>query len=45
MFAEAGSLERLKMCADCRVLDMMTKNLDIAAHAAGDSAAKDPGKS
>jgi len=27
MFAEAGSLERLKMCADCRVLDMMAKNL------------------
>jgi hypothetical protein len=23
MFAEAGSLERLKMCADCRVIDLM----------------------
>jgi len=45
MFAAAGSLERLKMCADCRVLDMMAKDLDISAHAAGDSAAKIPGKS
>ena len=45
MFAAAGSLERLKMCADCRVLDMMAKDLDISAHAAGDSAAKGPGKS
>jgi hypothetical protein len=24
MFAGAGTLERLKMCADCRVVDMMT---------------------
>jgi ferredoxin len=23
MFAEAGALERLKMCADCRVIDLM----------------------
>jgi ferredoxin len=31
MFAAAGSLERLKMCADCRVIDMMKQKdgLDI----------------
>src|ERR1022692_1158931 len=27
MFAEPGSLDRLKMCADCRVIDMMKTNL------------------
>jgi len=27
MFAEPGALERLKMCADCRVLDKMDKDL------------------
>ena len=27
MFAEPGALERLKMCADCRVLDKMEKDL------------------
>jgi ferredoxin len=27
MFAEPGALERLKMCADCRVLDMMKDQL------------------
>ncbi len=27
MFAEAGSLDRLKMCADCRVIDKMQKEL------------------
>ena len=27
MFAEPGALQRLKMCADCRVLDMMANNL------------------
>jgi ferredoxin len=27
MFAEPGALDRLKMCADCRVLDMMAKEL------------------
>ena len=27
MFAEPGALDRLKMCADCRVLDMMQKEL------------------
>jgi NAD-dependent dihydropyrimidine dehydrogenase PreA subunit len=25
MFAEPGSLERLRMCADCRVVDMMSE--------------------
>jgi hypothetical protein len=24
MFAAEGALERLKMCADCRVVDLMT---------------------
>jgi hypothetical protein len=23
MFTEAGALERLKMCSDCRVMDLM----------------------
>jgi ferredoxin len=27
MFAEPGALDRLKMCADCRVIDMMKSNL------------------
>ena len=27
MFAAPGALERLKMCADCRVIDMMQKEL------------------
>ena len=30
MFAEPGALERLKMCADCRVLDKMEKDLRSA---------------
>lgn len=30
MFAEPGALERLKMCADCRVIDMMKSNLQPA---------------
>ncbi len=30
MFAAPGALERLKMCADCRVLDMMKKDIDAA---------------
>jgi hypothetical protein len=31
MFAAPGALERLKMCADCRVVDMMKreKSVDI----------------
>ena len=33
MFAEAGALERLKMCADCRVIDMMHKGFGVAAEA------------
>jgi ferredoxin len=33
MFAEAGALERLKMCADCRVIDMMQKGFGVAAEA------------
>jgi hypothetical protein len=24
MFSAAGAIERLKMCADCRVVDLMT---------------------
>jgi ferredoxin len=33
MFAAPGSLDRLKMCADCRVIDMMQKELNVAAPA------------
>jgi ferredoxin len=29
MFAAPGALDRLKMCADCRVLDMMHKELGV----------------
>jgi hypothetical protein len=31
MFAKPGSLDRLRMCADCRVVDMMSEKnpLDI----------------
>jgi ferredoxin len=29
MFAAPGALDRLKMCADCRVLDMMQKELGV----------------
>ena len=39
MFAAPGALERLKMCADCRVIDMMQKELPGAsATARGDEA-------
>jgi ferredoxin len=30
MFAEPGSLDRLKMCGDCRVIDKMEKELGRA---------------
>ena len=33
MFAAPGALDRLKMCADCRVIDMMQKELNPAATA------------
>ncbi|TMH04596.1 MAG: 4Fe-4S dicluster domain-containing protein [Betaproteobacteria bacterium] len=33
MFAEPGALDRLKMCADCRVIDMMKSNLQSAGAA------------
>ena len=33
MFAEAGALDRLKMCADCRVIDMMQKGFGVGAEA------------
>jgi ferredoxin len=39
MFAAPGALERLKMCADCRVLDMMQKELPAGRGAA---TAKEP---
>ena len=42
MFAEPGALERLKMCADCRVLDMMDKEPRPAASDDGNRA-KEPG--
>ena len=31
MFAEPGALDRLKMCADCRVVDLITaeRSVDI----------------
>ena len=35
MFAAPGALDRLKMCADCRVLDMMAKEVGPAAEPAG----------
>ncbi|HUH95015.1 MAG TPA: 4Fe-4S binding protein [Casimicrobiaceae bacterium] len=39
MFAAPGALDRLKMCADCRVLDMMQKELPGTVPAArGDQA-------
>jgi ferredoxin len=34
MFAAPGALDRLKMCADCRVIDMMEKELPGARRAA-----------
>jgi ferredoxin len=37
MFAAPGALDRLKMCADCRVVDMMQKELPVPA-ARGDQA-------
>ena len=36
MFAAPGALDRLKMCADCRVIDMMEKELTPKAGAAVD---------
>jgi hypothetical protein len=35
MFAEPGALDRLKMCADCRVIDMMKSNLEPASASGG----------
>jgi ferredoxin len=35
MFSEPGSLDRLKMCADCRVIDMMKSNLEAASAPGG----------
>ena len=35
MFAESGALDRLKMCADCRVIDMMKSNLEPASATRG----------
>ena len=35
MFAEPGALDRLKMCADCRVIDMMKSNLEPASASDG----------
>ncbi len=37
MFGEPGSLDRLKMCADCRVLDKMEKEMGGRAASAGSS--------
>jgi ferredoxin len=41
MFAAPGALDRLKMCADCRVLDMMDKELRPAAGTGGRTEAPD----
>jgi hypothetical protein len=30
MFSEAGALNRLKMCADCRVVDMMSNKHEMS---------------
>ena len=30
MFAGAGQLDRLKMCADCRVVDMMSNKKEMS---------------
>ena len=38
MFAAPGALERLKMCADCRVIDMMEKELPVMRGGGGDHA-------
>ena len=35
MFSEPGALDRLKMCADCRVIDMMKSNLEPASAPGG----------
>ncbi|MDQ6924194.1 MAG: 4Fe-4S binding protein [Pseudomonadota bacterium] len=35
MFSEPGALERLKMCADCRVIDMMKSNLETTSAPGG----------
>jgi len=39
MFAAPGALDRLKMCADCRVIDMMQKELPTGR---GTATAKEP---
>jgi hypothetical protein len=31
MFAAPGSLDRLKMCADCRVIDKLQQDLGVKA--------------
>lgn len=41
MFSAPGSLDRLKMCADCRVLDMMQK--ELMPSTAANAAAREPG--
>ncbi len=38
MFAKPGALDRLKMCADCRVIDMMHNELPMAQGARDDPA-------
>jgi hypothetical protein len=41
MFSAPGSLDRLKMCADCRVLDMMQK--ELMPSSAASAATREPG--
>jgi ferredoxin len=38
MFAKPGALDRLRMCADCRVIDMMKSELPAAHGTGGDAA-------
>ena len=38
MFAEPGSLERLRMCADCRVIDMMSAKDEVSVMRMGSDA-------
>jgi ferredoxin len=40
MFTEPGALDRLKMCADCRVIDMMKSNLEPASAPGGSAPAR-----
>jgi ferredoxin len=38
MFTQGGALERLQMCADCRVVDMMSSKKEVSVLRLGDDA-------